>query len=68
VNSITTDRQINRLVYDLYGLTEEEIAIVEAATNSRGGGLQSAATIGVQIIGLLTLRPGLHAGTRLLNE
>jgi hypothetical protein len=26
------DRQIDRLVYDLYGLTEEEIAIVEGAT------------------------------------
>lgn len=27
-----TDRQIDRLVYDLYGLTEEEIAVVEEAT------------------------------------
>jgi len=27
-----TDRQIDRLVYDLYGLTEAEIAIVEGAT------------------------------------
>jgi len=27
-----TDRRIDRLVYDLYGLTEEEIAIVEEAT------------------------------------
>jgi hypothetical protein len=27
-----TDRQIDRLVYELYGLTEEEIAIVEEAT------------------------------------
>jgi hypothetical protein len=27
-----TDRQIDRLVYDLYGLTDEEIAIVEEAT------------------------------------
>ncbi|MDQ1336479.1 MAG: hypothetical protein QG552_3429 [Thermodesulfobacteriota bacterium] len=26
----TTDTQIDRLVYDLYGLTEEEIKIVEA--------------------------------------
>ncbi len=26
-----TDRQIDRLVYDLYGLTEEEIALVEGA-------------------------------------
>jgi hypothetical protein len=25
-----TDRQIDRLVYELYGLTEEDIAIVEA--------------------------------------
>ena len=24
-----TDRQIDRLVYDLYGLTDEEIAVVE---------------------------------------
>jgi hypothetical protein len=28
----TTDRQIDRLVYELYGLTEEEIAIVGGAT------------------------------------
>ena len=28
----TTDRQIDQLVYDLYGLTEEEIKIVEGAT------------------------------------
>ena len=27
-----TDRQIDALVYQLYGLTEEEIAIVEQAT------------------------------------
>ncbi len=27
-----TDRQIDRLVYDLYGLTEEEVKVVEAAT------------------------------------
>ena len=27
----TTDAEINRLVYDLYGLTPEEIAIVEGA-------------------------------------
>ena len=26
-----TDAEIDRLVYDLYGLTEEEIAIVEGA-------------------------------------
>jgi len=27
-----TDRQIDRLVYELYGLTEEDIGIVEAAS------------------------------------
>lgn len=27
-----TNRQIDRLVYELYGLTDEEIAIVEEAT------------------------------------
>jgi hypothetical protein len=27
-----TDREIDRLVYELYGLTEEEIRIVEGAT------------------------------------
>ncbi len=27
-----TDRQVDRLVYDLYGLTEEEIKIVEEGT------------------------------------
>jgi hypothetical protein len=26
-----TDREIDRLVYDLYGLTKDEIAIVEGA-------------------------------------
>jgi hypothetical protein len=26
---VSTDAQINRLVYELYGLTEEEIKIVE---------------------------------------
>jgi hypothetical protein len=26
-----TDRQIDRLVYELYGLTEDEIAVVEGA-------------------------------------
>ena len=33
------DRQIDRLVYDLYELTEEEIRIVEEATErgTRGG-------------------------------
>jgi len=29
-----TDRQIDRLVYELYGLTEEEIGIVEGANRS----------------------------------
>jgi hypothetical protein len=29
-----TDRQINRLVYELYGLTDKEIAIVEDAVAS----------------------------------
>jgi hypothetical protein len=29
-----TDRQIDRLVYDLYGLTEDEVKIVEEATNA----------------------------------
>jgi len=28
----STDREIDRLVYELYGLTEEEIRIVEEAT------------------------------------
>lgn len=27
-----TDRQIDRLVYELYGLTEEEVELVEART------------------------------------
>ena len=31
----TTDRQIDLLVYELYGLTDEEIAIVEEATKGR---------------------------------
>jgi len=30
----STDREIDRLVYDLYGLTDEEIAIVEEATTT----------------------------------
>jgi len=29
-----TDREIDRLVYELYELSEEEIAIVEEATGS----------------------------------
>jgi hypothetical protein len=29
---LATDTQIDRLVYELYGLTEEEIRIVEGAT------------------------------------
>lgn len=32
VREALTDREIDRLVYELYGLTTEEIAIVEAAT------------------------------------
>ena len=28
----TTDRQIDRLAYELYGLTDDEIRIVEEAT------------------------------------
>lgn len=31
---ISTDRQIDKLVYDLYGLTEEEIAIVEKSAKA----------------------------------
>jgi len=30
-----TDRQIDKLVYELYGLTDEEIAIVEASSKSK---------------------------------
>jgi len=30
----TTDKQIDNLVYDLYGLTEEEIKIVEESLNN----------------------------------
>jgi len=30
-----TDRQIDRLVYDLYGLTEDEIEIVEEGARGR---------------------------------
>jgi hypothetical protein len=29
-----TDRQIDKLVYELYGLTEEEIAVVESSIRS----------------------------------
>lgn len=29
-----TDRRIDRLVYELYGLTDEEIAVVDGATAS----------------------------------
>ena len=28
----TTDKEIDQMVYELYGLTDDEIAIVEAAT------------------------------------
>ena len=30
-----TDRQIDQLVYELYGLTDDEIRIVEEATQER---------------------------------
>jgi hypothetical protein len=30
----TTDQQIDRLVYGLYGLTDDEVRIVEEATNA----------------------------------
>ena len=30
-----TDAEIDRLVYDLYGLTDEEIAVVEGGSTSR---------------------------------
>ena len=33
----STDKQIDQLVYELYGLTEDEIKIVEEATGSEGG-------------------------------
>jgi hypothetical protein len=33
-----TDREIDRLVYELYGLSEDEIAIVEEATATRKKG------------------------------
>ena len=41
----TTDKQIDQLVYELYGLSEEEIMIVQEATegnrgNRRKGGFQ----------------------------
>ena len=32
-----TDREIDALVYDLYGLTPDEIAVVEASTKPRNG-------------------------------
>jgi hypothetical protein len=30
-----TDKQIDKLVYDLYGLTEEEIKIVEKSSDNK---------------------------------
>jgi hypothetical protein len=33
VRLAATDREIDRLVYELYGLTEEEIRIVEESTS-----------------------------------
>ena len=35
-----TDRQIDRLVYELYGLTAEEIRIVEVGSASKPAGEQ----------------------------
>jgi hypothetical protein len=36
-NAVTaTDQQIDRLVYELYGLTKDEIALVESATEKKG--------------------------------
>ncbi len=32
VHFAVTDRQIDQLVYELYGLTDEEISLVEQAT------------------------------------
>jgi hypothetical protein len=32
-----TDRQIDRLVYELYGLSDEEIGVVEETTAGREG-------------------------------
>ena len=32
----STDAEIDRLVYDLYGLTREEINIVEESSGARG--------------------------------
>lgn len=31
----TLERKIDRMVYELYGLTEEEIAIVEGASSTK---------------------------------
>ncbi len=42
----TTDRQIDRLVYELYGLTEEEVAIVEGAERKSPRNAVDAATVG----------------------
>jgi hypothetical protein len=35
--SAALDREIDRLVYELYGLTDEEIRIVEEATATSAG-------------------------------
>ncbi len=37
-----TDRQIDQLVYQLYGLTDEEIALIESRESPRSEGRQSA--------------------------
>jgi len=39
------EREINRLVYDLYGLTPAEIKLVEQRTARRGAGLTSAPAV-----------------------
>jgi len=35
LGAYATDRQIDQLVYQLYGLTPEEIALVESAVETR---------------------------------
>ncbi len=43
-NTTNLESQIDQLVYQLYGLTAEEIQIVENATTSKGSDLMSSAT------------------------
>ncbi|HEV3142472.1 MAG TPA: hypothetical protein VGZ47_01155 [Gemmataceae bacterium] len=40
-----TDRQIDALVYDLYGLTEEEICIVEEGNGERKRMMEASSPI-----------------------